>query len=183
MNAALLELAAFALGSNLGNRAAYLAAARERIAAQWGPLHGCSAVYETDPVGPPGQGPYLNQVVVIAFAGAPAELLRGAGAIEEALGRRRAERWGPRTIDVDLLLQGERLLSEPGLELPHPRLHERAFVLVPLAQVLPEWRHPRLGNTARELAAGTDRAGVRPWPVAAAPAVIGRREPPGRGRL
>jgi 2-amino-4-hydroxy-6-hydroxymethyldihydropteridine diphosphokinase len=181
MNAAPQELAALALGSNLGDRGAHLAAARDRIAASWGPLLGCSGVYETDPVGPPGQGAYLNQVVVIAFGGTPEELLRGALEIEDALGRRRAERWGPRTIDVDLLLHGDRVRSAPGFELPHARLHERPFVLVPLAEVLPDWRHPRLGSTARELAAAADRAGVRPFRTGGTPAEGGRDEPPGRG--
>jgi 2-amino-4-hydroxy-6-hydroxymethyldihydropteridine diphosphokinase len=163
MTAGAEDLAAFALGSNLGDRAAHLAAARERIAAAWGPLQACSMVYETEPVGPAGQGAYLNQVVVIAFGGAPEELLAGALAIEASLGRERRERWGPRSIDLDLLLHGERVRPGPGLELPHPRLHERAFVLVPLAQVLPRWRHPRLGATAGELLAGVDRGGVRRW--------------------
>jgi len=177
------DLAALALGSNLGDRGAHLAAARQRIAARWGPLLSCSAVYETDPEGAPGQGPYLNQVVTIAFAGEPETLLRGALAIEADLGRRRAERWGPRTIDIDLLLHGDRLRTGPELELPHPRLHLRAFVLVPLAEVLPDWRHPRLLVAARALAAGADRAGVRPWRVAPAPTSGGQREPPQRGHL
>ncbi len=175
------ELVALALGSNLGDRVAHLAAARRRIAARWGPLLGCSAVYETEPQGPPGQGPYLNQVVTFSFAGESEELLRGALAIEAGLGRRRAERWGPRTIDVDLLLHGDRVRSGPELELPHPRLHERAFVLVPLAEVLPGWRHPRLGAAARDLAARAERAGVRPWRAALSPAGAPRRGRPERG--
>jgi 2-amino-4-hydroxy-6-hydroxymethyldihydropteridine diphosphokinase len=163
MTAGAQDLAAFALGGNLGDRVACLAAARERIAAKWGPSRACSAIYETDPVGLPGQGAYLNQVVVVAFQGAPEDLLAGALAIETVLGRRRSERWGPRSIDIDLLLHGGRVRYGPGLELPHPRLHERAFVLVPLAEVLSAWRHPRLGATAGELLAGADRAGVRLW--------------------
>ncbi len=182
MKAGRQDQAAFALGSNLGDRAAHLAAARERIVAAWGPLQACSEVYETEPLGPPGQGAYLNQVVVIAFEGAPEELLAGALAIEAALGRRRRERWGPRSIDLDLLLHGDRVRPGPGLELPHPRLQERAFVLVPLAEVLPRWRHPRLGATVEELLAGVDRAGVRRWRGGVATAPGPGADPRGRDR-
>jgi 2-amino-4-hydroxy-6-hydroxymethyldihydropteridine diphosphokinase len=153
---------ALALGSNLGDRAGHLAAARREITARLGEPAALSRIYETEPVGgPAGQGRYLNQVVVLESGATPEALLGAALAVEQALGRRRAQRWGPRNIDVDLLLCGEERRVSAGLALPHPRLHERAFVLVPLAEVLPGWRHPEFGKTAREMAAGCDRSGVR----------------------
>jgi len=119
-------------------------------------------VYETDPVGPP-QPPYLNLVVEVDTGLPPQRLLEALLEIERALGRERKERWGPRTIDLDLLLYGDWVLEEEGLEVPHPRLHQRAFVLVPLADLIPEGRHPVLGRTFAELLALLDRKGVRPF--------------------
>jgi 2-amino-4-hydroxy-6-hydroxymethyldihydropteridine diphosphokinase len=116
-----------------------------------------SPVYETDPVGgPAGQGPYLNLVVELSTARSPRELLELARRLEAAAGRVRAERWGPRTLDVDVLLVGELVVDEADLVVPHPRLGERAFVLVPLADLAPD--------LAAELAKGEVplAAGVRP---------------------
>ncbi len=85
--------------------------------------------------------------------------------IESRLGRVRGERWGPRTIDLDLLDYAGQVIDEPGLRLPHPRLHQRPFVLAPLAEAAPGWRHPLLHKTARELLQGLDASGVRRWRV------------------
>jgi 2-amino-4-hydroxy-6-hydroxymethyldihydropteridine diphosphokinase len=156
------QLAAVALGSNLGRREDYLRAARDALAARAGRIVRASRIYETVPVGPP-QGAYLNQVVLLATAHPPEQLLRRAQAIEDDLGRVRGARWGPRVIDLDLLLQDGCVRDGPALTLPHPRLAERAFVLVPLAEVWPGWRHPRLGHTARELRDARGRAGVALW--------------------
>ncbi|XOB99645.1 2-amino-4-hydroxy-6-hydroxymethyldihydropteridine diphosphokinase [Deinococcota bacterium DY0809b] len=152
------------MGSNLGDRAGHLLGAVTALARR--PkvrLAGLSLVYETEPVGPPGQGPYLNAVAALETECDPQELLATLLAIERAHGRVRRERWGPRTLDLDLLDFGGRVLERPGLALPHPRLHERPFVLVPLADVAPGWRHPLLGRTAAELLAELDAGGVRPW--------------------
>jgi 2-amino-4-hydroxy-6-hydroxymethyldihydropteridine diphosphokinase len=153
-----------ALGSNLGDRAGFLLSGLARLAALAGFEPGrLSPIYETAPVGPVGQGPYLNAVLTGRSTLPPRELLEEMLRVEAALGRVRGRRWGPRTLDLDLLDYGGRLLAEPGLTLPHPRLHERPFVLVPLAAVAPSWRHPRLGKTAAELLEGRDASGVRPW--------------------
>ena len=128
-----------ALGSNLGDRAANLA--RARAALDEGPLKltARSSVYETEPWGPVAQGPYLNQVVRGTTDLAPRALLAALFEIETRLGRdrRREIRFGPRVIDLDLLLHGDLAINEPDLEIPHPRLLERAFVLVPLAEIAP----------------------------------------------
>jgi 2-amino-4-hydroxy-6-hydroxymethyldihydropteridine diphosphokinase len=150
------------LGSNLGDRAAYLLlglSALSRLPKTH--LLRLSPVYETDPVGPP-QPPYLNMVAELETELSPKGLLAEMLRIEKALGRERRERWGPRTLDLDLLLYGDLVLEEEGLSVPHPRLHERAFVLVPLLDLLPEGRHPLLGQSFAELLASLDASSVRP---------------------
>jgi 7,8-dihydro-6-hydroxymethylpterin- pyrophosphokinase len=150
------------LGSNLGDRAAYLLlglSALSRLPETR--LLRLSPVYETDPVGPP-QPPYLNMVAELETELSPKGLLAEMLRIEKALGRERRERWGPRTLDLDLLLYGDLVLEEAGLSVPHPRLHERAFVLVPLLDLLPEGRHPLLGQSFAELLASLDASSVRP---------------------
>ena len=150
------------LGSNLGDRAAYLLlglSALSRLPETR--LLRLSPVYETDPVGPP-QPPYLNMVAELETELSPKGLLAEMLRVEKALGRERRERWGPRTLDLDLLLYGDLVLEEAGLSVPHPRLHERAFVLVPLLDLLPEGRHPLLGQSFAELLASLDASSVRP---------------------
>ncbi len=124
-----------ALGSNLGDRLANLRGAVELLAKRDGiEVVRSSRVYETEPVGPP-QPAYLNAVIEVATTLSPTELLRASQAVEEALGRVRTERWGPRTIDVDILTFDEVEVTEPDLVIPHPRMHERGFVLVPLGEL------------------------------------------------
>jgi 2-amino-4-hydroxy-6-hydroxymethyldihydropteridine diphosphokinase len=150
------------LGSNLGDRAAHLLlglSALSRLPKTH--LLRLSPVYETAPVGPP-QPPYLNMVAELETELSPTGLLAEMLRIEKALGRERRERWGPRTLDLDLLLYGDLVLEEAGLSVPHPRLHERAFVLVPLLDLLPEGRHPLLGQSFAELLASLDASSVRP---------------------
>ena len=148
------------LGSNLGDRLTYLRRAVERLNERGiRPLRS-SRVYETDPVGGPPQPVYLNAVIDVATELEPRELLEASQDVEASLGRVRGERWGPRTLDVDILTYDDRRVAEPDLEIPHPRAHERAFVLVPLLELDPD---PALadGRRASSLRLG-DLTGVRP---------------------
>jgi 2-amino-4-hydroxy-6-hydroxymethyldihydropteridine diphosphokinase len=131
------------LGSNLGDRMATLDAAVRALDAD---VHthvmAVSQVYETEPVGGPAQGPYLNAVAVLETDRSPRELLALLRATEAGLGRVRGERWGPRTLDLDLLLYDGPPIDSPELTVPHPRAKERAFVLVPLVDADPFARFP-----------------------------------------
>ncbi|MFN8095094.1 MAG: 2-amino-4-hydroxy-6-hydroxymethyldihydropteridine diphosphokinase [Vicinamibacteria bacterium] len=159
------------LGSNLGDREAAIDGALARLAARGVRLRARSSTWLTEPVGGPPQGLFLNAAAAVETALAPAELLAAALAVEREMGRVRAERNGPRTIDVDLLLYGDRRVDEPGLSVPHPRLHERRFVLAPLAEIARDVVHPTLGLTIAELFDRCpDRSGVRLFHGAGAPA-------------
>lgn len=126
------------LGSNLGDRLAHLQGAVDGLAATAGiSVAAVSRVYETAPVGGPEQGPYLNAVVAVDTGLGPAELLAVARRLEAEAQRRRDERWGARTLDVDVLLVGDERVDSPDLTVPHPRLWQRGFVLAPLADVAP----------------------------------------------
>jgi len=142
-----------ALGSNLGERKANMKRAVEMLGRRDGiEIVQVSPFIETKPVGgPPGQFRYLNSVAALDTTLQPRELLAACMEVESQLGRAREVRWGPRTIDMDILLYGDEVVSEPDLEIPHPRMHERIFVLMPLTEIAPSVRHPRLGKTAREL--------------------------------
>jgi len=146
------EVAYLSLGSNLGDRAAHLRAALAQLETA-GRLLAVSALYETQPVEVPDQPWFLNCVAAIETGKTPRELLKFALSIEEAMGRLRLRKKGPRIIDVDVLLFGDRVVEEPGMKIPHPGMHQRRFVLEPLVEIAPEARHPVLGKTARELLA------------------------------
>ncbi len=148
------------LGSNLGDRLAHLARAREKMAQDVGEVVAASSIYDTAPWGPVPQDNYLNQVLRISTALSPRPLLDALHAIERAEGRDRSNevRFGPRTLDLDILIYGERTVNEDGLTIPHPRIGERAFVLVPLFEIAPDLL---IGAVpVRELLGGVDRATV-----------------------
>lgn len=142
----------FSLGSNLGDRAQNLAEALHGLRARVA-LTRVSAVYETAPVGYAQQPDFLNIACVGETTLKPAALLRFVKQIEQRLGRQATFRFGPRLIDVDILLYDDLLLDTPTLTIPHPRLAERAFVLAPLAEIAPNVVHPGLQRTAAELLA------------------------------
>lgn len=128
---------AIAAGSNLGDRLGHLEAAMGGLSAV-GAITGISSVYETAPVGGPEQGPFLNAVILVDTARTPTGLLRELLLIERSRGRVRHERWGPRTLDLDLILFGQRDVDEPGLTVPHPQMRHRRFVLEPLLETWPD---------------------------------------------
>ena len=129
--------AAIGLGSNLGDRARHIADAVGSLA-ELGSLVRVSSLYETAPVGGPEQGPYLNAVAVIDTELPAREVLMRCLDIEKEHGRERRERWGPRTIDLDVLLYAEQVVAGPDLTVPHPRMAERRFVLEPLLEAWPD---------------------------------------------
>ena len=141
------------IGSNLGDREAHLSRAIGLLAAEDDiEVSGVSQIRETEPVGPVEQGPYLNAAVQVETGLAPRKLLERLLDIEQRLGRVRRERFGPRTIDLDLLLYGDEVVDEPGLTVPHPRLHERRFALEPLIDLDPGLTIPGVGPISALLA-------------------------------
>jgi 2-amino-4-hydroxy-6-hydroxymethyldihydropteridine diphosphokinase len=163
------DIAYVALGSNLGDRAGHLRAALDAIDASPGAaVLKCSPLLETEPVGPSGQGRYLNAVACVRAAMSPEQLMRRLLEIEAMRGRDRSAglRWGARTLDLDLLVFGERVLEQPGLTLPHPRLGERLFVLQPWRMIAPALVVPGLGQTVESLARALEAGGI--WAPGAA---------------
>ena len=151
-----------ALGSNLGDRAGNLQQARDKIQSPHLKIVRASSIYETAPRDLLDQPWFLNQVVAVETTLFPRQLLARLQGIEKEMGRQRVIANGPRIIDLDILLFGSLLTHAPGLEIPHPRMAERRFVLEPLAELAPALRHPRTGQTMRQLLAQTLDQPVRP---------------------
>lgn len=152
--------AVLALGANLGKPIQALRGAVAALAATDGiRVIACSHAYRTDPIGGPQQPAYVNAVLIVQTSLAPVELLDLTQAIEQDWGRVRDIRWGPRTLDIDLISMDDLMVSEDRLTLPHPRAHERAFVLMPWLEIDPDACLPGIGPIA-ELVAGMDGSGV-----------------------
>lgn len=152
------------LGTNLGDRRAMLAQARMLVAERVGPIRQQSGSYETAPWGVTDQPTYLNQVLEVETDLSPEAVLAHTQAIEQQLGRVRLAKWGSRLIDIDLLYQGSLIRQTESLTLPHPLLHERRFTLVPLVEIAPDFRHPVLQKTNRQLLAElADPGDVHPF--------------------
>jgi 2-amino-4-hydroxy-6-hydroxymethyldihydropteridine diphosphokinase len=138
------------LGSNVGDRAANLNTAIDRMGAL-GRVMAVSSFYETEPVEFAAQPWFLNCAVELDTEKTPKQLLAGLLEIEKEMGRRRVQKKGPRTLDIDILLFGNSIVKAKGLTIPHPAMHERRFVLEPLAEIAPEVRHPLFKRTVHEL--------------------------------
>jgi len=154
------------LGSNVGNRAAYLESAREELRRKL-LLEAISPIYETKPWGFTDQPDFLNQVVRCATDLEPQALLVTLKSLEAQLGRIPTFHYGPRQIDLDILMFDDLVLNSPDLTLPHPHFHERAFVLVPLAELAPELVHPVLKSSIYDLLTHLDTSSVKSYPPSA----------------
>lgn len=151
---------AIALGSNLGDSRTILETALQTLAQNPDiEVVACSSWYQTAPVGPP-QPDYINGCAILEVHLTPQELLETLLAVEKQFGRVRNERWGARTLDLDLILFDDLILDTPRLQIPHPRLRERAFVLVPLAEIAPQWSEPLTGEAIAQLVNAVDCSGV-----------------------
>lgn len=152
------------LGANLGDREANINKALVEIV-RTGKcrLTRISSIYETEPVGIREQPNFLNAVAEVETEMAPLELLATLRDAERGIGREKTFKWGPRLIDIDILLYGKQSLSEENLEIPHPEMHRRAFVLTPLAEIAPTVTHPILGLTARKMSDDIGSEGIREY--------------------
>ncbi|KAF3886145.1 MULTISPECIES: 2-amino-4-hydroxy-6-hydroxymethyldihydropteridine diphosphokinase [Nostocales] len=151
-----MKSSAIALGSNIGDSLAILEAAIEALAQTPGVvLQAKSSWYRTKAVGPP-QPDYINGTAILQIEMVPEQLLETLLNIENQFGRVRRERWEPRTLDLDLLLYDNLILETPKLQVPHPRMQQRAFVLVPLAEIAPDWVEPISGRRIKELVKDVD---------------------------
>ncbi len=139
------------LGSNLGNCFKNIKQAIELIEANMGKLRVSSSLYKTAAWGVHKQPDFINQVIIIETKLSPDQLLENIITIENVLGRQKLEKWGSRTIDVDILFYGDEIVSQEDLKIPHVELHNRRFTLMPLMEIAPDFIHPKLNKTIKEL--------------------------------
>ena len=139
------------LGGNLPDRMQWIAHGRAAIAAGIGAIIQSSAIYETAAWGKEDQGAFLNLALEVRTSLAPTDLLAAIHKIESALGRQREEKWGSRTLDIDILVYGNEVIDLPDLKVPHPQLQNRRFALVPLCDIAPDFNHPVLDKSMKEL--------------------------------
>jgi 2-amino-4-hydroxy-6-hydroxymethyldihydropteridine diphosphokinase len=139
------------LGSNQGDRNANLETAQRLIGQKIGKAARSSSLYETQPWGIAEQEPFYNKVIMINTTMDPRDILQAITEIERAMGRVKTEKWGPRIIDIDILFYGRRVIRDKGLEVPHPELHQRMFVLVPMMEIAGEMEHPVFKQTIESL--------------------------------
>lgn len=141
-----------AMGGNLGDvRTAFIRAREILNELAQSHVTDSSLLYRTAPIGPADQPDYLNAVIRVQSSLLPPSLLETLQDIEQHLGRRRRERWGPRTLDLDIIACDDLIMDTPALTIPHAKMHERMFVLRPLCDIAPDWHHPRLGKSAKAL--------------------------------
>ena len=152
---------AIALGSNLGDSLTTLEGTINQLSQTAGiTVQACSSWYQTAPVGPP-QPDFINGCALLEVELTPQELLRDLFGVENQFERVRQQRWGARTLDLDLLLFDDLILETSDLEIPHPRMNERAFVLVPLAEIAPNWIEPKSKEAIARLVQAVDCSGIR----------------------
>jgi 2-amino-4-hydroxy-6-hydroxymethyldihydropteridine diphosphokinase len=147
-------------GSNIGDSAANLHQAFLLIERQIGRVEAASSVYQTEPWGNKDQQVFLNQVLLVQTELSPDQVLKTLLDIEQGMGRNRIVKWEPRIIDIDILFYDQLILSETGLTIPHPLLHQRRFVLTPLNEIAPAYVHPVFHRTISELLAGCPDTGT-----------------------
>jgi len=138
-------------GSNIGNRKAYLAMAFNKLNEQLGNIIRSSGIYETEAWGIENQRGFFNQVLCIETIRTPKEVLQTVNTIEKEMGRTREDKWAARTIDIDILFYDDLIHNEDNLIIPHPHIQERNFVIVPFLEIAPDFMHPKLNKTIREL--------------------------------
>lgn len=159
-----MPIVSLGMGSNLGSREEQIKRViRELDSLPYTDILRLSCLYETEPVGVKDQPWFLNACSILRTQIPPGELLTWLKGIESRMGRVEGRRWGPRVIDLDILLYDGLVINFPRLVIPHPEMHQRSFVLLPLAEVVPQWRHPLLGKRISQLAEGLPRREVVRW--------------------